>query len=844
MWTNELGILALCVLLFVAATVVFAFLWRRSQMRLSRAMKDANAERLAITRHYDHLTRYANDAILLFSADLKVIDANEKALTLYGYSLEEFKCRTLIDLRTCSDQGSIAATIQWVNEVGSSRYETTHVSAKGHVFPVEATLRVMETDSGRLYQNIIRDISERKNAEAALLRLNAVYSLLALVNQALIHVPDEESAFKRICLLAVKEGGYSAAAVFLTGEDHVARIVAFEGLSRETAASVAFDLSAKALLNPVISRAIREGESQVSNRLESDPRAEVVDQFGARTRFQSLAACPIRRSGKVIGALAFAASTADFFGKEELHRLDVLAADISNALDVFVARRNLLEAQERLREQFVAIEQSPVSVVVTDTAGNIRYVNPKFVDVTGYSSEEVLGKNPRVLKSGETLSTEYEAMWRTISAGQVWRGEFHNRRKNGELYWESATIAPVRNTDGKIVQFVAVKEDITELKAQRDAAREAERQFRSLFEDAPIAYHEVDTEGIVRRVNRAECDLLGVEASDLVGQPIWKSVSPDQQTLSRESIRRKISGEQPLEVFTREFVLKDGSVRTLEIHDRLVRDSTGVVTGIRSALLDVSQRVEAEAAVHQAAQRTEEADRSKGRFLRLMSHELRTPISGILGYTHILLNTDPPTEQMLDVIAIRDCATCLLDMVQQILDLTEAETGSLHLQEGGFSVRAVLNDVLQIHMWRAEAKQLRMKAHVEDAVPSRLYGDSLRLGEVLTCLLDNALKFTERGEIGVTVALELPPDHSVCLHFTVSDTGIGIPESIRARIFDSFTQADMSDTRPYGGIGLGLTMTAQLVNLMGGRIWVESKPGDGSTFHFTARFLAHSVGTV
>ncbi len=456
----------------VAASLVLAYLWRREKARLIAATERFDADRASLVRHFDHLTRYANDAILLFDEKLKVIDANAVALRLYGYSLERFRELTMLDLRPVSGRVSIEETVRWVNEVGTSRYETVHVNADGKTFPVEATLRVLELDEGRAYQNIIRDITQRKVQQAATERLTVVYSLLTKVNQALARYRDEDQLFQRVCHLAVNVGGYSAAAVYLC-DGQTAKIVAEEGIGASLASNLTLDLTSPATRKTATACAIRENRLHFSNDYTPPQGRGLRDSSGNVIGYGSIASCPLRRAGTVVGAISFIAASTGFYTKDEATLIEVLAGDISNALDLLAAQRELSAAQNRMRQQFTAIEQCPVSIVVTDATGVIEYANPKFVDVSGYSLEELIGQNSRVLKSGEMSPEEYRQLWQTITAGKIWRGEFHNRRKNGDLYWESAIIAPVRDEQGKITRFVSVKEDTTELKAQRELAARA-----------------------------------------------------------------------------------------------------------------------------------------------------------------------------------------------------------------------------------------------------------------------------------------------------------------------------------------------------------------------------------
>jgi PAS domain S-box-containing protein len=388
--------------------------------------------------------------------------------------------------------------------------------------------------------------------------------------------------------------------------------------------------------------------------------------------------------------------------------------------------------------------------------------------------------------------------------------------------------------------FNHMRREISE--AHKDIQRR-EAESRSIIESSPSGMLLVDAQGTIVMLNRRAASLFGYDRSQLLGESL-EILIPEELRAHHVELRQAYvkapvvrSMGMGRDLFGQR---KDGSQVPIELGLHPIQTAGGPC--VLAGIVDLTERKRAEDELRQAKDEAEAASRAKSEFLANMSHEIRTPMNGIMGMTELLLGTPISKDQQEYLKLVYQSAESLLSVINDILDYSKIEAGKLMLDPHEFDLRDAIGDTLQTLGIRAAEKGLELVYQVQSNVPDCLIGDVGRIRQILVNLVGNALKFTEEGEVLVDIQLQSQNDNDneVVLHVQVKDTGIGIPTEKQKSIFESFTQAEGSTTRKYGGTGLGLTISRQLVICMGGKIWLDSQPGEGSTFHFTTRLALGS----
>ncbi len=456
-------------------------------------------------------------------------------------------------------------------------------------------------------------------------------------------------------------------------------------------------------------------------------------------------------------------------------------------------------------------------VSVTDPKGKITYVNDKFVDISGYSRQELIGQNHRLLKSATHPPEFYRDLWKTIANGRTWHGEIRNLNKDGEPYWVKATIIPLLNDQGKPTKYLSIRTDITEVKAAESLKQQQssldlfDHQVYLLWPDSLEVFY-------ANRVARERSSSLEMERSGYVPGLLAEGVTKADFEALLSPI---LSGERNSTTYYADVPLPGGKTFPAEITAQMIHpqeEKKRVFLSVR----DISAR--------------RKVEKAKSEFIATISHELRTPLTSIIGGLGLiktsLLNEQMGTVNRLVEISAKN-AVRLKKLIDDILDIEKLEAGKMRIHIRKFDLAQVIRDsVTEISGFQAE-KNVSVKTF-GTTTPVMITGDSERLQQVMANLLSNALKFSHEGGL-IEVRLE---DEGENVRVSIKDWGDGIEDHAQSSIFEKFVQSDMADTRSAGGSGLGLTIAKEIVEKHGGSIWFDSEYGTGTTFHVTLKRCA------
>jgi two-component system sensor histidine kinase/response regulator len=793
---HALAILGIAGALFLCALVWVGLLRGRVREQTATIREQLRRE-AALKTQYMNLFENARDVV--YTADLNgtITSMNKAGEQVSGYARTEVvgknfsqlipqkyaaRARTMLEHTVAGEE---PAVMEW--EI---------VAKDGHRVPLEVSARLIRQDGRPVgVQGIARDITERKRAEAALIAERHLLHTLMDNLPDYIYFKDSESRFIRTNKAHAKAFGLDDPAQVIGKTD-------FDFFTDEHAQLAYADEQ----------QIIRTGQPMLAKE-EKETWPDGRETWVATTKM------PLRdANGNIVGTFGISRDITERKRAEEA--LQVSEGQLAQAMDM--AR---LAHWER------------------DPASGMFIFNDRFYALYGTTAEREGGyqMSPETYfreflppEDARLVADEVAKAAAMTDQNPSWALEHRIRRRDGEIRYFLVRSSVIKNSEGLTIKTRGVNQDITERKKAEESLRASEQRYRLLFERNLAGVYRSTLDGTILEANEACCRIFGCASPQelMAHQARDLYIHPGD----RENFLRRLREERTLTNLEMCLRKADGHPVWVLENATLLDSQDGAPPVLEGTLVDITERKWAEAELQLAKEDAEAASRAKSEFLAIMSHEIRTPMNGIIGMTELALDTELTPEQREYLSTVKESADALLTLINDILDFSRIEAGKLDLDVTEFNLHDTLGNTLKVLALRAHQKGLELACRIPPDMSVALVGDPGRLRQVIANLVGNAVKFTERGEVVLSVEVESEAAEEIWLHFAVADTGVGIPPDQQRRIFEAFAQADSSTTRRYGGSGLGLAISSRLVEMMGGRMWLESELGKGSTFHFTARF--------
>ncbi|MEI9920580.1 MAG: PAS domain S-box protein [Bacteroidota bacterium] len=525
-----------------------------------------------------------------------------------------------------------------------------------------------------------------------------------------------------------------------------------------------------------------------------------------------------------------------FFKNDWAYKVSVVARDVTRLRE---AELRVAESERLFR---TLAENAPVGIFESDANGKCIYVNKRWCKLTGQTEAQLFenGWSAVAEPSQETMEAEWYAALSENREMSLEVKYVTPETPGGETWMNTRTVA-LRNEQGLITGFLTTGIDITALRQAQQKLAESEKLYRLLATNSKdlITLYRADEEATRVFISPSVKDILGYTPEELIGKsPFDIIVEEDAKRMQEVTHKTTLSG-RPAAVEYR-IRRKDGTIIWMESYSHPFFDAEGIMVGFQTSARDITQRKEFERELILAKERAEEATKAKSQFLSMMSHEIRTPMNAIIGLSNLLLGDNPRQDQVDSLELLRFSGQNLLAILNDILDFSKIEANKVTLEHVDFNLDQSIENIVKMLEPKAKEKNINIDYTFDSRLPKEVKADPVRLSQIMTNLISNAVKFTEQGTVSVEVKHGVPPHQENGLQyyfydFKIKDSGIGIPEEKLQSIFESFSQATSDTTRKFGGTGLGLTITRRLIKLMGSDIYVTSKLGEGSDFHFTLK---------
>jgi PAS domain S-box-containing protein len=804
---------------------------RQAETMLRDAFHQLEQQKFALDQHAD---------VAVTDIDGRITYANERFCALSGYSREELlgQNHRLINSGWHPPEffrelyATLARGAVWQGEIRNR-------AKNGRFYWVDATIVPFLNAAGKPthFVAIRTDITAKRESADRLRQQHDALTAVTRERSRGTVAPGE--MLRLLAEAGARSLAVERASVWLLSEDHTKLDcqVLYEAASGRFSSGI----SLPATRYPAYFAALEDGRYIAAQHAQDDARtAEFAPGYLRPLGITSMLDATVRREGRLAGVVCF-----EHVGLPREWQPDEqsFAGSIADLVQVELEaenRRNaetaLRASQQRLTDVFRSMAEG---LVLRNAAGTVVECNAAAERILGLTRQELLGwgsADPRwsaVRSDGSPFPDHDHPAMVTLRTGAACANvEMGLHRADGSLTWLIINTEPVAGPQGELQMVVSSFSDITERKRAAQALAESEERFRSSFDNAGIGMGLVNLEGRWIRVNRALCEIVGYSEDELLQRSFQELTHPDDLEADLAHGRLLMAGKIRTFTMDKRYIHRDGHSVWIKLTTSLVRSADGTPLLTVSHIEDVSERKRLVDSLSVARDEALQASRLKSEFLANMSHEIRTPMNGIIGMAGLMMDTPLSHEQREMGQVLQNSAENLLAIINDILDFSKIEAGKMRLEMETFDLRALVDDTLALLAPRAHSKQLELACDFEAGRSWRLRGDPGRIRQVMMNLVNNAVKFTEAGEVVIVVRTRPAAPGRTGLRVEVRDTGIGIPRDQQGKLFQAFVQADGTTTRRHGGTGLGLAISRQLVGLMGGDIGFTSEVGRGSCFWF------------
>ena len=733
--------------------------------------------------HYRGIFENSADTLVIFGMDGKIIDASPNCIALYGYVRSEMIGMDITELIRRDHQNKVKEGMDAVTQGQRYYVESVDLKKDGSLVPVEVCASPFNHEGKSAIICSIRDISERKRTEELLHKSQELFSLF------MCHSP---------IYAYIKEVTPTESRVIQASENFQQMI----GIS-------ALEMKGKSMseLFP----------SELAEKISADDR--VVVRNGGVLKLDE------HFNGRDYSTIKFPIVQGD---------RTLLAGYTIDITDRKLIEVALQESEHRFRTM---ADSAPVLIWIAGLDKLCFFFNKVWLDFTGRTLEQEMGNGWAEGVHPDDFQHCLDSYMSSFDVRQSFSMEYRLRRYDGEFRWILDNGVPRFDEQGVFLGYIGSCIDITELKQLNQELTESQQRLKLALDGGDMGMWDWHIPSGRVLFNERFCKMLGCSLEEIEPHvSSWEQrVHPDDWPVINASIMPHLSGETSAYQSEHRMLHRDGHWIWVQDRGKVVeRDDQGEAQRMVGTHIDISQRKEVESALQRAKELAEEATRAKGSFLANMSHEIRTPLNAIIGMAYLAQQTQLTPRQRNYLEKIHLSGQHLLGIINDILDFSKIEAGKLSVDYTGFVLDNVFSMVRNILNDKLKTKGLKLIVTISSDVPHELVGDPLRISQVLVNFVGNAVKFSESGDVLLTVNLIEDNDQGVLLRFSVTDYGIGLTEEQQSQLFQPFVQADISTTRLYGGTGLGLAVSKNLAEMMGGSVGVESEFGQGSTFWFTA----------